>query len=153
MKIAKACTAVLVYTLTDMEGNKVEEVTEDRPASFTFGNGQLLPKFEENLLGLEPGSNFNFVIKAEDAYGPVDPYAIFDIPADTFEVDGKTDAKMLKVGNFIPMTDNEGNKHMGKITAVNSEFVTMNFNHPLAGMDLHFSGKILSVSKSEKDIS
>ncbi len=127
----------------------MEEVREDRPARFTFGNGQLLPKFEENLMGLSQGESFDFMVKAADAYGPVDPYAIFDIPTDTFEVDGKIDEQMLKVGNVIPMTDNEGNKHMGKITAVQNDFVTMNFNHPLAGVDLRFKGKILSVLKTE----
>ena len=72
-------------------------------------------------------------------------YAIFDIPLDTFEVDGKVDEKMIQVGNIIPMTDNEGNKHLGKITKVQDKAVTMNFNHPLAGQNLHFIGKIVEV--------
>ena len=119
MKIEKDCTAEVVYTLTDTAGNKIEQVTDDRPASFSIGTGRLLPKFEQHLMGLSQGESFDFEIKAEDAYGPVDPYAIFDIPADTFAVDGKTDEQMLRVGNIIPMTDDQGNKHMGKITAVN----------------------------------
>ena len=146
MKIGEKSTAKLVYTLTLTEsGEIIEKVTKDKPAAFQFGANALLPVFEKNLTGLKKGDNFDFVIKAEDAYGLSDPYAIFDIPKDTFEVDGKTDEKMLQVGNIIPMTDNEGNKHHGRITMVGSDAVTMDFNHPLAGKDLRFVGKIIEV--------
>ena len=150
MKIEKESTAALTYILTDAEnGAKIEEAKADKPANFKFGINQLLPKFEENLIGLQEGDRFDFIIEAEDAYGPTDPYAIFDIPSDTFEEDGEIDEKMLQVGNIIPMTDDEGNKHMGKITSVNPDSVTMNFNHPLAGKDLSFIGKILSVNQTQ----
>ena len=149
MKIEKDSTAAVSYLLTDANsGATIEEAAKDQPANFQFGINQLLPKFEENLIGLGQGDVFDFVIKAEDAYGTVDPYAVFDIPADTFEVDGKIDEKMLQVGNIIPMTDDQGNKHMGKITAVNPDSVTMNFNHPLAGVDLRFLGQVITVQKN-----
>ena len=150
MKIEKESTAALTYILTDSaNGVKIEEAKEEQPANFKFGINQLLPKFEENLIGLQKGDRFDFTVKAEEAYGPTDPYAIFDIPSDTFEEDGKIDEKMLQVGNIIPMTDDKGNKHMGKITAVNSDSVTMNFNHPLAGKNLRFTGKVLSVNQTQ----
>ncbi|MCF6341670.1 MAG: FKBP-type peptidyl-prolyl cis-trans isomerase [Bacteroidales bacterium] len=146
MKIAPNTTARLIYTLTAVaDGKIIEKVNEEKPAAFQFGIGQLLPAFEKNLDGLKAEDEFSFILKAEDAYGEADPYAVFDIPIDTFEVDGKTDEKMLQVGNTIPMTDNDGNKHMGRITKVMEQAVTMDFNHPLAGKDLQFSGKVLEV--------
>ena len=146
MEIGPNKTAKLIYTLTAVEDGKIiENVNEEKPAAFQFGIGQLLPTFEENLSGLKANDEFDFILKADDAYGPTDPYAIFDIPKDTFEVDGKTDDKMLKLGNTIPMTDKDGNKHMGRITKVMEQSVTMDFNHPLAGKELKFSGKILEV--------
>ncbi|MCF6170501.1 MAG: FKBP-type peptidyl-prolyl cis-trans isomerase [Bacteroidales bacterium] len=146
MKIAPNTTAKLIYTLTAVaDGKIIEKVNEEKPAAFQFGIGQLLPAFEKNLDGLKAEDEFSFILKAEDAYGEADPYAVFDIPIDTFEVDGKTDEKMLQVGNTIPMTDNDGNKHMGRITKVMEQAVTMDFNHPLAGKDLQFSGKVLEV--------
>jgi len=148
MQIGPNKTAKLIYTLTAMDDGKViEKVSEEKPAAFQFGIGQLLPTFEKNLGGLKANDEFNFILKAEDAYGPADPYAIFDIPIDTFEMDGKTDEKMLQLGNTIPMTDNDGNKHMGRITKVMPETVTMDFNHPLAGKDLRFSGKVIEVKE------
>lgn len=150
MKIASGTTARLVYLLSQVTDDKlVEQVKEDKPAIFQFGNGLLLPAFEKGLTGLQAGDQFEFVLKAEDAYGKHDPYAIFDIPIDTFAVEGKVDEKMLQLGNTIPMTDNNGNKHFGKITKVMKEAVTMNFNHPLAGIDLRFAGKVLEVRPTD----
>lgn len=146
MKIEAGKTAIIQYKLLDADNQAEIESTSDKsPAVLSFGVNKLIPEFEKNLMGLGMGDSFDFIIDANNAYGPVDSYAIFDIPLDTFEVDGKTDAKMIQIGNTIPMTDNEGNKHLGKITKVMKDAVTMDFNHPLAGKNLHFTGKILEV--------
>jgi FKBP-type peptidyl-prolyl cis-trans isomerase SlyD len=152
MEIGPNKTASLTYVLTLAEdGSEIENVSEENPAPFNFGVNQLLPVFEKNLHGLKSGDSFEFILRAEDAYGPVDPYAIFDIPKDTFEVDGKVDEKMIQLGNKIPMTDDEGNKHLGKIIKIHNESLTMDFNHPLAGKDLLFKGKVLEVVDSNKN--
>ena len=150
MEIGPNKTASLIYVLTLVEDDSViENISEEKPAAFNFGVNQLLPKFEENLNGLKQEDTFEFIMKANDAYGPVDQYAIFDIPKDTFDVDGKIDTEMLQLGNRIPMTDDQGNKHLGKIIKVLEDAVTLDFNHPLAGKDLKFKGKILNVEQSE----
>jgi len=138
--------AKITYTLT-LAGEKeiIDRAGEDRPAIFQFGKGQLIDGFEKNLTGLKAGDSFDFVIPAVEAYGPHDRFAVFDIPKDTFAVDGKVDEKMLQTGKTFPMRDNDGNRHIGKIIQVNDETVTMDFNHPLAGKDLHFKGKVLEV--------
>jgi FKBP-type peptidyl-prolyl cis-trans isomerase SlyD len=146
MKIAKGKSALLVYDLYTVEDNKlIERVTEKHPANFKFGTGQLIDGFEENLIGLQTGDLFDFVIDAESAYGKRDPYAIFDIPKDTFSVNGEIKEDLLQVGRTFPMQDNMGNRHMGKIVAILDDAVTMDFNHPLAGKSLRFKGKIIEV--------
>ena len=150
MKIAAGTKAKIVYDLKTTEGKTIESVAEEAPIEFAFGVMQLMPEFEEKLTGIESGEHFDITIKAENAYGPVDPYAIFDIPLDTFEVDGKVDDKMIQLGNVIPMTDNEGNKHQGKIIKILKEAVTFDFNHPLAGENLNFVGKVISIEPDKK---
>ena len=146
MKIEKGKSAVLIYALYTAHNNQlVESVKEENPVTFHFGNGQLIEGFEENLMGLQADESFDFVVEADRAYGPKDPYAVFDIPKDTFAVDGTIQDGLLQVGKTFPMQDNDGNRHVGKIVAVLDETVTMDFNHPLAGQDLRFSGKILEV--------
>ncbi len=146
MKIGSDSIASISYSLTsNNSGELLEKTPDDKIMKFKFGNGELLPLFEKNLMNLEKGEKFDFIVPSAEAYGPVDPYAIFDIPKDTFEVEGKVDEKMLQVGNQIPLTDNQGNKHLGLITKVMDKAVTMNFNHPLAGVDLRFVGEVIQV--------
>ncbi len=148
MKISPNSIAGIAYTLTNnATGEELEKTPDDKIMKFKFGVGELLPDFEKNIIGLKAGDNFDFIVKAVDAYGPIDPYAIFDIPKDTFEDNGKIDDKMLQVGNQIPLTDKEGNKHLGLITLVMEDAVTMDFNHPLAGVELRFIGEVLEVGE------
>lgn len=140
----------LAYTLTNAaNGEELEKTPDDKLMKFKFGVGELMPVFEKNLIGLTNGDKFDFVVKAADGFGPMDPYGIFDIPKDTFEVDGVTDEKMFVVGNQIPMTDTKGNKHVGLVTHVLENALTMNFNHPLAGIDLRFVGEVIDVFEDE----
>ncbi len=138
----------VAYTLTSVQsGKKLETIPGDAPITFALGKQQLLPEFEQALAGLKVGEPFDFVIKADNAYGPSDPYAIFDLPLDTFEENGKIDEKMIKIGNVIPLTDKDGNKHHGEIIAISANTVTMDFNHPLAGQDLQFTGKLIAIKE------
>jgi len=151
LKIGPKKTAKVIYTLTNAKsGNIIEKMSKDKPAYFLFGTQQLLPKFEDSMSGLASGDEFDFIIPAEEAYGDVDPYAIFDIPLEVFKVDGKINEQMMQPGNVIPMTDDEGNKHHGEIKKLLKDAVTMDFNHPLAGKDLRFTGKILEVSAQKE---
>lgn len=146
MKITPNSISALSYTLTNnATGEQLEKTPEDKIMKFKFGVGELLHDFEKNIIGLKQGDKFDFVVATDEAFGPVDSYAIFDIPKDTFEVDGKIDDKMLQVGNQIPLTDKDGNKHLGLITLVMKDAVTMDFNHPLAGVNLRFTGEVLEV--------
>lgn len=146
MKISKGCKARVVYVLYNADNNTViEQVSENNPVVFNFGTGMLIEGFETNLSGLSEGDTFDFVVEAKDAYGPRDSYAVFDLPKDTFAVNGKLDTKMLKIGNRFPMQDNDGNEHEGVITSIQEDTVTMDFNHPLAGTDLRFVGKVIEV--------
>ena len=74
-----------------------------------------------------------------------------DIPLRSFEVDGKIDDTMIQVGKSIPMRDQSGNRMTGRITQVEKEMLTMDFNHPLAGADLHFNGKVVEIREATED--
>ena len=146
MKIGEGKIAQIIYKLYDVSDNSLLEQTPTKePPVFQFGLGHLFPDFEKNLTGLEPGDTFDFVIKAENAYGLIDTYAIFDIPKETFEVDGKLPDNFFQPGKRISMHDNNGNRHIGRMVKILEDVVTIDFNHPLAGKDLRYTGKILKV--------
>jgi FKBP-type peptidyl-prolyl cis-trans isomerase SlyD len=140
----------LVYELrkNTKEGEVVESLNEEQPLVFLYGSGNLLPKFEENLSGLKEGDDFEFSLKSEDAYGEVQNNAIVDVPRNIFMVDGKEDENLLKIGNTIPMLDRDGNRLNGTVKEIGDESVKMDFNHPMAGMDLFFSGKIKEIREA-----
>ncbi len=94
--------------------------------------------------GLEPGAEFKFTLTPVEGYGEIIKEAVVELPKNVFEVDGKIDENLLKVGAMVPMADQNGNRLLGQVVAV-AEVVTMDFNHPMAGKTLDFSGKIVDV--------
>ena len=105
----------------------------------------MLPAFEKALNGLEVGGTFNFSIEPAEAYGEYNEEHVLDLPKNIFEVDGKFDAEMIKEGNTVPMMDSNGNRMNGSVLEVKDDIVVMDFNHPLAGETLHFSGEVIAV--------
>ncbi|MCD4833302.1 MAG: FKBP-type peptidyl-prolyl cis-trans isomerase [Bacteroidales bacterium] len=153
MTISNEKVVTLVYQLKvdNSEGDIVETVKEDKPFVFLYGAGFMLLKFEENLNGLKAGENFEFTLKSDDAYGQASEEALLDLPKNTFEVDGKIEEELLAEGNVIPMQNNEGQKFNGVVVEVKKESVVIDFNHPLAGDDLHFTGNIIEVRDATKE--
>jgi len=146
----------IVYELRadSKEGEVVESLTSENPLTFLYGTGGLLPKFEEQLSGLKPGDNFEFLLNSEDAYGPVVENAIVHVPQSVFEVDGKIDENLMKIGAMVPMMDAEGRRLNGMVIALEGDAVKMDFNHPMAGNDLFFKGKVSDVrSATEEELS
>ncbi len=143
----------MTYTLTekDEKGSLIQEVNKDKPFVFLYGAGFLLPKFEENILGLEPGAAYAFPLSSDTAYGPVREDALMELDKKIFEIDGKIDENILFVGNDIPMQNNEGQTLMGKVLEITDDKVKMDFNHPLAGMDLYFKGEIVDVREATSE--
>ena len=150
MIVEKNKVVSLSYELK-VKGETVETVDTDSPLRFLFGAGNLLPKFEENLNGLKINDGFDFELISDDAYGPVNDEAIVDVPLQAFSVEGEIDRDMLQEGNHIPMMDQAGNRLNGVVVKSDDEYVTMDFNHPLAGDDLHFSGTVVEIRDASAD--
>lgn len=139
----------VVYELRagNSAGDVIEKVTEEKPAEFLLGAGKLIDEFETHVSDLKEGENFEFQIDSEKAYGPVKPEAQVDLPITAFHIDGKIPEDLLKPGKVLPMKDQKGNPLYGKVLEVQEQVVKMDFNHPLAGMDLHFKGQIIGTRK------
>jgi len=150
MEIKKDKVVSITYELRkDAEnGEIVETVTSDSPLTFIYGTGGMLPKFEENLGGLKSGDSFKFGLESADAYGPVVENAIVDVPMEVFIVDGQVDKNIVQMGNMVPMMDNAGNRLNGIIVDIAEATVKMDFNHPMAGKDLYFTGLITEVREA-----
>ncbi len=153
MNVSKEKVVSLTYELRldSAEGEVIETLTAESPLTFLYGTGGLLPKFEENIDGLQIGDDFDFSLKSHEAYGEVRNDAIVNIPIAAFEIDGRIDENMLKTGNKIPMQDASGNKLTGIVQEVADDKVIMDFNHPLAGSDLFFKGRITEIREATEE--
>lgn len=157
MTIQPKTVVSLSYSLQipDEEGTGeelIEQTTSDNPFVFLFGTGDLIEAFEKNLEGKKIGDTFDFVIEAKDGYGEYDHAKLADIPIESFyNEEGALDDEMVKIGNELPMTDSEGNRFFGVVEEVTETYVRMDFNHPLSGNDLHFTGHVLNVRPASED--
>jgi FKBP-type peptidyl-prolyl cis-trans isomerase SlyD len=143
----------MTYTLREesAEGQMIQKVTEERPFVYLFGAGGLLPSFKANLEGLAAGDDFSFILKKEDAYGVQMQENILSLDKKIFEIDGVFDEANIKVGEVVPMEDENGYPLSGKILEIGADDVLVDFNHPLSGMDLYFEGKILEVREASTE--
>jgi FKBP-type peptidyl-prolyl cis-trans isomerase SlyD len=153
LEIGKYAMVTLTYDLRvdDENGEMVEQATEAQPLQFLYGAGAMLPKFESQLAGLREGEPFTIKLSKKDAYGEVNEDAIVELPKHVFLVGGKFDDELIKTGNTVPMMSSNGQRLNGLVLEVNDEVVTMDFNHPLAGEDLYFAGKVMAVREASDD--
>lgn len=156
MKIEKNKMVSLIYELreSNSEGRVIESLTEERPLKFIYGTGRLLPEFENNIDMLSSGDPFSFSLSSENAYGDRREEMIVNVPLSVFETDGKLNEDICRIGNEVPMMDGEGNQLNGIINEITDEHVRMDFNHPMAGVDLFFTGKVVEVREAtEQELS
>ena len=144
MKVQDNKVVAVSYKL-EVEGKIADQSKPGAPLEYIHGNGMLLPKFEAALELKEPGDGFDFVLSPEDGYGVYDPSYKIDLPKTAFAIDGKIREDLLVVGRTIPMLNQAGQVVQGVVAAVSDSAVTMDFNHPMAGKTLHFTGQVESV--------
>lgn len=154
MRISKNKFVSVTYDLNvgnENEQELMERATKERPLQFIYGIGNMLPAFEENIRELEPGAKFDFSITPENAYGEYMEDHIVELPKTIFEVDGKFDDEYIQEGVTLPMMNAEGERMNGSVLEIKEEVIVMDFNHPLAGETLHFSGEVLDVHEPTEE--
>lgn len=152
MNASKDKVVGIAYAL-EVDGRTLDKAQKERPIEYIHGGNMLLPALERAIEGLSEGSPFDVTLSPEDGYGAYDAAKRFDIPKDAFLVDGKLREDLLVEGRFIPMLNSEGLVVHGKVVDVKESSVTMDFNHALAGKELHFTGEVVSVREAtEKEL-
>ena len=152
MRIEKNKVVLVTYDLT-VDGQLVDSANEEQPLDYIQGMHMLIPKFEEALEGLEEGALFAFTIQPEDGYGPYDEKRRFDLPKTAFTIKGELREDLMQVGRILPMVGADGSIVNATVVEVKENGVTMDFNHPMAGKVLNFSGKVISVrDATEKEL-
>ena len=139
----------MVYDLyvVEPDGEKlVHQVDAEAPEKIIFGvtRGVIVP-LEKAIEGLTTGDAFDVKVSAAEGFGAHDPEQVAHLEKELFEVDGKFDSELVKVGATVPMMTADGYRINGLVKEVTADKVKMDFNHPLAGKAVRFDGRILAV--------
>ena len=150
MKVENQKVVTLQYDLyVDGENGQeemMEKATAEAPLVYCHGEGMMLPAFERAMENLAEGEAFDFRIPCEEAYGEYDTDGVLQLDKKMFyNGDGEFDSERVYVGAIVPMNTADGQIINAQIAEITKEHVTIDLNHPLAGENLHFVGKVLNI--------
>lgn len=147
MEIKEKMVAVITYALKGDDGSLIQEATTENPFAFIHGIGQVLPAFDSALLGKVVGDSYAFRLSAAEGYGEYDDSRIEELDPAIF---AEAPREYIVIGSTLPMEFN-GHTVFGTITEIRPDAVVMDFNHPLAGKSLNFSGAVLEVRPATEE--
>lgn len=126
------------YTLT-VDGEVVDETGDREPFSYIQGKHQIVPGLEMQMLGLKVGDQREIIVGPDDAYGVEDPNAYIEVPkAQMPEGD-------IQQGMLLHATGPDGVQMLVRVSEIRENTILLNFNHPLAGKELHFFIEVLEI--------
>ncbi len=143
LEISPGTLVYLNFAIRLTDGSLIDSNMDSDPVKFEVGDGSLLFGFEKQLFGMKAGETATFPIDAADGFGPHNPDNIQKIGRDQFnEVEPE-------VGMIMGFSDPAQGEVPGVICAIDDRYVSVDFNHPLAGRDLEFEVKIHAVEPAQ----
>ena len=139
LQIQTGTTVTLHFSLALENGHIVDSNFEGNPATFSVGDGNLLPGFESSLLGLEVGDEREFIISPENAFGQHNAQNVQSVDRGNF------DESDLEIGSILSFQNGDG-ELPGVIIALEENLVMVDFNHPLSGKNIVFQVKIVEIN-------
>ncbi len=143
MQINQQCIVTFHYALLNEKGEVMDTSRGQEAVSFTVGEKQILPGLEEAMVGKSTGDKFQLKLKPSQGYGEWSDDRVYDIAISAF-----SELESVDVDMVCEVTNPEGNKEIVTIVSVEEDRVTVDANHPYAGVDLKFSIEIVDVSKA-----
>ena len=135
----------VTYTGHLMDGTMFDQTEPKDTFDFTIGEGDVIPGFEDAVLGLETGQATKTIIKCDHAYGPVREDLVMEFNRTDFPQDMN-----LNVGMSLKATFENDLTMNVKVTHISDEMIMVDGNHPLAGKDLIFDIKLIEVKSKIK---
>ena len=144
LMISEGTRVTLNFALVLDDGSEIDSNFEKEPASFSVGDGSLLPGFERALFGLKSGDEATLEILPEEVFGQPNDNNLQTIKRDQFDVGSE-----LEAGMVFSFADAAGGELPGVVKTFDADEVTVDFNHPLAGRTLSFRVAIHNVEVAE----
>src|SRR5688572_5075846 len=125
-------------------GETFDSSSGREPLEFEVGSGSVIKGFEEGVTGMAIGEKKTINIPFDEAYGPVNPEMIIEMPKDRFPKDME-----IEEGMPLMMSDQEGNQFQVTVTEIRDKVILLDANHPLAGKDLVFDLELVDIEGSK----
>jgi FKBP-type peptidyl-prolyl cis-trans isomerase 2 len=138
-------TVSVSYVATIPSGEIVESVPEEKPITLTIGSGRILKAVEASLMGMEPGQSKTVHIQPEDAYGSYHKTLVHEVPRSTFG--GKIDPTPGMILSLAIEKDGVRQQVPATVLAAGNNTITIDYNHPLAGMIISYTVKVHGIAQ------
>lgn len=138
--VTEGTKVTLHFAVSLAEGDIIDSTFDGDPATLTVGDGNLLPGFEQLIVGLTAGDKAQFTVKPEQGFGHYHLNNIQKIAKDRF-----ARGMVLEKGLVMSFSDAQNTEVSGVVIDFDHQYVTVDFNHPLAGKDILFKVEIIAV--------
>lgn len=136
-------TVKVAYTGKLENGAVFASCDKEDPLEFSLGDSQLIPAFQEAVMGMQPGETKSVTVPFEEAFGPHRDDLVMDVSKDKLP-----EGLEPEVGQGLEVRSDEGQSTPVRITEVGDDTVKLDANHPLAGENLTFDIELLEVAPS-----
>jgi len=127
------------YTL-HVDNEEIDSSKGQDPLQFLVGHGNIISGLEREMIGMKVGESKDVVVAPAEAYGEFDEEAFMDVPRSAFPKDME-----IEEGSELTVRDDSGQSRYARVDTIEGDNVTLNFNHPLAGDELHFNVKVVEL--------
>lgn len=146
MQIADKMVVTLDYVLTDNTGNILDQTEGRGDFAYLHGAGNIIPGLEDELTGQTVGARLQVTVSPENGYGPRHEELQQDVPRAAFE-----GIDTIEPGMQFQFQGPDGHAHIVTVTDVAEEHVTVDGNHPLAGVELNFDVTVIAVREASEE--
>ncbi len=145
LKISDGQVVAMEYTLK-VDGAVTDSSEGRAPLEFVHGAGNIIPGLEREMTGMVVGESKEVLVAATDAYGEEDETAFMEVPRDQFP-----EEIPMKVGTELQVQNKDGQPMYARVDKVDDKTVRLDFNHPLAGKELHFAVKVVDIREATQE--
>lgn len=142
MKIKNDLVVSIHFGVAEVDGNALDSTENGAPLEYIQGAGYLVPGLEAELTGKEVGDKFDVKLEAQDAYGEFQEELVQQVPRNLFE-----GVDEIEVGMSFQADTDQGPRTV-EVTEVTEDMVSIDANHPLAGMALQFVGEVVGIREA-----
>ena len=139
MAVQEGNKVTFQYTLS-VDGQQIQSTEGGQPMEYTHGQGQIIPGLADGLDGMREGEEKTITLEPQQAYGEVDPNAFREVPRTSLPEDIEPQEDMM-----LLVRTPDGQAFPVRIAEVKDDSVVLDLNHPLAGKELTFDVRVVSV--------